>query len=42
MSAQNVLSVGDKWYSYSGEIQGDVSVPASISMILIPNTGFKR
>tara|TARA_R100000700_G_C3101063_1_gene98120 strand:- start:222 stop:605 length:384 start_codon:yes stop_codon:yes gene_type:complete len=41
MSAQNVLSVGDKWYSYSGEIQGDVSVPVSISMILIPNTGLR-
>jgi len=41
MSAQTLLSSGDKWYSYSGEIQGDVSVPASISMILIPNTGLR-
>jgi len=41
MSAQNVLSSGDKWYSYSGEIFGDVSAPATISMILIPNTGLR-
>ena len=41
MSAQTLLSVGDKWYSYSGIIFGDVSAPASISMILIPNTGLK-
>ena len=41
MSAQTLLSGGDKWFSYSGEIQGDVSVPASISMILIPNTGLR-
>ena len=41
MSAQTLLSGGDKYYSYSGVIQGDVSVPASISMILIPNTGLR-
>jgi len=41
MSAQNVLSSGDKWYSYSGEVFGDVSAPATISMILIPNTGLR-
>tara|TARA_Y100000004_G_scaffold96731_1_gene108231 strand:+ start:362 stop:745 length:384 start_codon:yes stop_codon:yes gene_type:complete len=41
MSAQNLLSGGDKYYSYSGVIQGDVSVPATISMILIPNTGLR-
>ena len=41
MSAQTLLSGGDKWYSYSGEVFGDVSVPATISMILIPNTGLK-
>lgn len=41
MSAQNLLSGGDKYYSYSGEIFGDVSVPATISMILIPNTGLR-
>ena len=41
MSAQTVLSGGNKWYSYSGEIFGDVSVPTSISMILIPNTGLR-
>ena len=41
MSAQTLLSGGDKWYSYSGEVFGDVSVPATISMILIPNTGLR-
>ena len=41
MSAQTLLSGGDKWYSYSGEVFGDVSAPASISMILIPNTGLR-
>jgi len=41
MSAQTLLSGGDKWYSYSGEIFGDVSAPATISMILIPNTGLR-
>ena len=41
MSAQTLLSGGDKYYSYSGVLFGDVSVPASISMILIPNTGLR-
>jgi hypothetical protein len=41
MSAQTLLSGGDKYYSYSGEIFGDVSAPATISMILIPNTGLR-
>ena len=41
MSAQTMLSTGDKWYSYSGEIFGDVSVPTTIQLILIPNTGLK-
>lgn len=41
MSAQNLLSGGDKYYSYSGVLFGDVSVPATISMILLPNTGLK-
>ena len=41
MSAQTLLSGGDKWFSYSGEIFGDVSAPATINMILIPNTGLR-
>ena len=41
MSAQTLLSGGDKWFSYSGEVFGDVSAPATISMILIPNTGLR-
>jgi hypothetical protein len=41
MSAQTLLSSGDKWFSYSGVTFGDVSAPATISMILIPNTGLR-
>jgi len=41
LSSQILLSGGDKWYSYSGIVFGDVSVPASISMVLIPNTGLR-
>ena len=41
MSAQTLLSGGDKYYSYSGEIFGDVSAPATIQMIFIPNTGLR-
>ena len=41
MSSQILLSGGDKWYSYSGVLVGDVSVPATISMVLIPNIGLK-
>ena len=41
MSAQTLLSGGDKWYSYSGTLFGDVSVPATIQLILIPNTGLR-
>jgi len=41
MSSQILLSGGDKWYSYSGVLFGDVSVPATISMVLIPNTGLR-
>lgn len=41
MTALTTLSDGNRYYAYSGEIQGDLSVPASISMILIPNTGLR-
>ena len=41
MSSQILLSGGDKWYSYSGIVFGDVTVPASISMVLIPNIGLR-
>ena len=41
MSAQTLLSGGDKWFSYSGVVFGDVSVPASIQLINIPNTGLR-
>ena len=41
MSAQTLLSGGDKYYSYSGVVFGDVSVPSSIQLMLIPNTGLR-
>tara|TARA_Y100001972_G_scaffold118968_1_gene159692 strand:- start:366 stop:746 length:381 start_codon:yes stop_codon:yes gene_type:complete len=41
MSAQTLLSSGDKFFAYSGEVFGDVSAPATIRMILIPNTGLR-
>ena len=41
MSSQILLSGGDKYYSYSGEIFGDVSAPATIPMIAIDNTGLR-
>ena len=41
MSSQILLSAGDKYYSYSGVLFGDVSVPATISMITIDNTGLR-
>ena len=41
MSSQILLSGGDKWFSYSGEVFGDVSVPATIPLITIDNTGLK-
>ena len=41
MSAQTLLSGGDKWYSYSGVTFGDLSVPTTIQMIFVPNTGLR-
>ncbi len=41
MSAQTLLSGGEKWYSYSGTLFGDVSAPATIQLMFIPNTGLK-
>ena len=41
MSSQILLSGGDKYYSYSGILFGDVSAPATISMITIDNTGLR-
>jgi hypothetical protein len=35
------LSDGERFYAYSGVIVGDVTVPASITLISIPNTGLK-
>ena len=41
MSSQILLSGGDKWFSYSGIIFGDVSVPVTIQTNFIPNTGLR-
>lgn len=41
MSAQTLLSTGDKWFSYSGSVFGDVSAPATIQLNFIPNTGLR-
>jgi len=41
LSSQILLSVGNKWFSYSGEVFGDVSAPATIPMITIDNTGLR-
>tara|TARA_Y100000401_G_scaffold100558_2_gene89471 strand:+ start:651 stop:1028 length:378 start_codon:yes stop_codon:yes gene_type:complete len=41
MASQTLLSVGDKWFSYSGLLLGDASVPATIELINIPNTGLR-
>ena len=41
MSSQVLLSVGDKWFSYSGLKLGDASLPAVIELVRIPNTGLK-
>jgi len=35
------LSDGSKWFAYSGIIVGDVSAPASIELINIPNSGLR-
>ena len=41
MSSQILLSGGNKYYSYSGILFGDVSAPATIPMINIDSTGLK-
>jgi hypothetical protein len=41
MSSQILLSGGDKYYSYSGVLFGDVSAPATIQTNFIPNTGLR-
>tara|TARA_Y100001963_G_scaffold81797_1_gene113445 strand:- start:414 stop:779 length:366 start_codon:yes stop_codon:yes gene_type:complete len=36
-----LLSGGDKYYQNSGVVIGDVTSPATISLITIPNTGLR-
>ncbi len=35
------LASGDRFYAYSGIVQGDVSVPATVKLIDIPNIGLR-
>ena len=35
------LADGKKWFAYSGLVSGDVSVPSTIELINIPNTGLR-
>lgn len=35
------LSDGERFYAYSGVVVGDITSPASITLISIPNTGLK-
>ena len=35
------LSDGLRFYAYSGIVQGGIAVPASVTLISIPNTGLK-
>lgn len=35
------LSDGERFYAYSGDIQGGVGLPATITLISIPNTGLR-
>ena len=38
---QQLLSDGQKWFAYSGVRTGGVALPASLTMITIPNTGLR-
>lgn len=38
---QQLLSDGMRWFAYSGSVVGDISVPATISLITIENTGLR-
>jgi len=38
---KNTLSNGNSWFAYSGYVVGDVSAPASIELLNIPNTGLR-
>ena len=40
-SSQTKLSDGTKWFSYSGMLVGDVSVPSTVPLTTILNTGLQ-
>jgi hypothetical protein len=41
LGTQQLLSDGTKWFSYSGMVVGDITVPASITLITVENTGLR-
>jgi len=41
LRTQQLLSDGKKWFSYSGMVVGDITAPASITMLTIDNTGLR-
>jgi len=41
MSGQVLLSNGDRWYSYSGLVFGDATLPATVELVRIPNVGLR-
>ena len=41
MSTLTLLSDGNRYYAYSGQIFGDVSSPATIPLVTIDNTGLR-
>ena len=41
LATQQLLSDGTKWFSYSGVRVGDITVPASVTLLTIDNTGLR-
>tara|TARA_R110000751_G_scaffold14185_1_gene46379 strand:- start:75 stop:470 length:396 start_codon:yes stop_codon:yes gene_type:complete len=41
LGTQQLLSSGTKWFSYSGIVTGDLTLPATITLMTIENTGLR-
>jgi len=41
MSDLQNLPSGNKWYSYSGSVNGGPTIPATVELVKIPSTGLK-
>jgi len=41
MSDLQTLPSGNKWYSYSGSVNGGPTLPATVELVKIPSTGLK-